>query len=171
MSVTGFWNVFLSEINYSNTIFNILHKFLVWRFYFLAELVCFKDALKAFGDFKNKNKSVWGNVFWYTKVYIFWKFIQYSIHWEEIQTLQKIPLAGKISVRTNPLCFLRASIHHSFVFLIHDSCMSCITMFASLKACVKFSIFDTVSYLLKCTFCSEKSTDPLTLQRHNSFQN
>ena len=34
-----------------------------------------KDTLKAFDDFKHKHKSVWSNVFWYIKVYIFWKCI------------------------------------------------------------------------------------------------
>ena len=29
-----------------------------------------KDTLKAFGDFKNKQKSVWSNIFWYVKVRI-----------------------------------------------------------------------------------------------------
>ena len=67
LSVTSSWNGFLSEIHHSNTIFNILRKFLILCYYFLSDLVCFKDALKAFCDFKNKQKSVW-------------KFIQYSIH-------------------------------------------------------------------------------------------
>ena len=30
-----------------------------------------KDTLKAFNDFKNKQKNVRSNVFWYVKVYIF----------------------------------------------------------------------------------------------------
>ena len=39
----------------------------------------FKDTLKAFEDFKNKQKSVSSNLFCYVKVYIFRKFIQYTI--------------------------------------------------------------------------------------------
>ena len=31
-----------------------------------------KDTLEAFRDFKNKQKSVWSNVFGYVKVCIFW---------------------------------------------------------------------------------------------------
>ena len=37
-----------------------------------------KDTLKASDDFKNKQEkcmNVFCNVFWYVKVYIFWKFI------------------------------------------------------------------------------------------------
>ena len=36
----------------------------------------FKDTLKAFDDFKNKQQKLWSNVFRYAKVYIFWKLIQ-----------------------------------------------------------------------------------------------
>ena len=28
-----------------------------------------------------KQKSVWSNIFWYVTVCIFWKCIQYTIHW------------------------------------------------------------------------------------------
>ena len=35
----------------------------------------FKDTPMAFDDFKNKQKSVWSNVFWYIKICIFWKCI------------------------------------------------------------------------------------------------
>ena len=45
------------------------------------------------------------------------------------------------------------------------------TRFISLKLCVGFSIFDFVSFLLKFDFFSTKSTDFLTLKRHNSFNN
>ena len=40
-----------------------------------TEFALFKDTLKAFDDFKNKQRSVWSNVFWYVKVCIFWKCI------------------------------------------------------------------------------------------------
>ena len=48
----------------------------------------FKDTLKAFDYFKNKQKRVWSNVFWYVKVCIFWKCIQYTIHWDKTQMLK-----------------------------------------------------------------------------------
>ena len=37
------------------------------------------------------NKSAWSNVFWYVKVCIFWKCIQYTIHWDKTQILKKRP--------------------------------------------------------------------------------
>ena len=36
------------------------------------------------------------------KVYIFYMFIQYSIHWDKIQMLQKVPL-DKINITKNAL--------------------------------------------------------------------
>ena len=32
---------------------------------------------------KASNKSLWSNVFWYVK-YIFWKLVQYTIHWDSL---------------------------------------------------------------------------------------
>ena len=79
-------------------------------------LIHYKDTLKAFGAFKNKQKSVWSNVFWYVKVYIFWKCIQYTVHWDETQILKKFP-SGRINVTKNTHFFLlRAPTHHSFTF-------------------------------------------------------
>ena len=46
-----------------------------------------KDILKAFDDFKNKQKSVWSNV----KVCLFIKCTQYTIHWAKTQMSKKIP--------------------------------------------------------------------------------
>ena len=47
-------------------------------------MMLIKDTLKAFNGFKNKQKSVWNNVFWYVKVCILLKCIQYTIHWDKI---------------------------------------------------------------------------------------
>ena len=85
--------------------------------------------------------------FWYVRICIFWKLIQYTIHWDKIQILKKFP-SDKISVTKNTLSFLWTSTHHKFT-LIHDSYMSWSTRFASLKMSVGFSIFDSVLFLLK----------------------
>ena len=55
------------------------------------------------------------------------------------------------------------------LFLICDSYMSWSTRFLSIKLCIGFSIFDSVSFLLKFKFLF-KCMDFLTLQCHNSFQ-
>ena len=47
--------------------------------------------MKALDVFRNKQKNVWKNVFWYVKVFIFWKFSQYSARWDKMQMLQKYP--------------------------------------------------------------------------------
>ena len=78
--------------------------------------ILFKDTLKAFDDFKNKQKSIWSNVFWYVKVCIYRKCIQFTIHWDKIWMLKKFPLC-KISGTKNALSFIsRAPTHHSFTF-------------------------------------------------------
>ena len=38
---------------------------------------------------KTSNKSGWSNAFWYVKVYIFWKFIRYNIHWDKTKMLKR----------------------------------------------------------------------------------
>ena len=65
---------------------------------------------------KTNNKSVWSYVFWYVKVYVFWKFIQYTIHGDKTQILKKFP-SDKINSTKNALIFLsRAPTLHSFTF-------------------------------------------------------
>ena len=65
---------------------------------------------------KSSNKSVWSNDFWFVKVCIFWKCIQYTIHWDKIQILKKFP-SDKINSIKNALFFLsQAPSHHSFTF-------------------------------------------------------
>ena len=68
-----------------------------------------KDTLKAFDGFCN--------VFWYIKVCIFWKCIQYTMHWDKTQMLKKKIPSDKINGTKNALFFLsRTPIHHSFTF-------------------------------------------------------
>ena len=59
------------------------------------------------------------------------------------------------------------------LFLICDFYKSWSTRFVSLKLCVGFPIFNSVSFLKKFIFLFKKykSIDSLTLKRHNSFQN
>ena len=55
---------------------------------------------------ETSNKSVWSNVFWYVKVCIFWKCIQYTIHWDKTQMFKKF----------SSFFLSRAPTHHSFTF-------------------------------------------------------
>ena len=62
------------------------------------------------------NKSAWGNGFWYVKVCIFWKCVQYTIHWDKTKILKIFP-SDKINATKNVLSFLSgAPTHHSFIF-------------------------------------------------------
>ena len=75
-----------------------------------------ENTLKAFIDFKNKQKSVWSNVFLYVKVFIFWKFIRYIIHWDKTQMLKKLSLDKISGTKHTLFLLLRAPTHHSFTF-------------------------------------------------------
>ena len=87
-----------------------------WSKYVLLLRPCIKDTLKAFDDFKNKEKCVWRNVFWYVKGCIFWKRIQCTIHWDKTH-VKKIH-SDKIDGTKNALFFFlsQASTHYSFAF-------------------------------------------------------
>ena len=122
------------------------------RFEHLLSLV--KGTLNAFDDFKNNKKFVWSNVFWYPKACIFWKCIQYTIHWDKMQMLKKISFGQNKRYKKCPLFPSRTTTHHIFTFNFY-SFMRWSTRFVSLKLCVRFSIF--VLY-----FCSTKCMDFLT---------
>ena len=95
---------------------------------YTPDIMWFKNTLKASDDFKNKQQ----NIFLYVKVYIFWKFIQYTIHWDKTQVLKKLP-SDKINVTKIALSFLsRAPTHHTFTFIC-NSYTSWSTRFISLK--------------------------------------
>ena len=77
--------------------------------------------MKAFENFENKRKRVWSNVFWYVKVYEFWKFFQSSIHLDKIQTLQDFR-SDKIKVGKMHVFFFFRELHLITIsFLIRDS--------------------------------------------------
>ena len=105
--VNKFW-----KLQYSH--FLCLYLKFPWRCCFHMSLV--KDTLKALDDFKNTQESVWSNVFGYVKVCIFWKCIQYTIHWDKTQMLKKFP-SGKVNGANNALFFLsQAPTRYSFTF-------------------------------------------------------
>ena len=105
---------------------------------------------------KTSIKSVWSNVFWYVQVSILWKCIQYSKHWGKTQMLQKFP-SDKYTVQKNALFFFFRELQFiTVLLLICDFCMSWSTRFFSLKLCVGFLNFDSVSFLLKFIFLFNK---------------
>ena len=97
---------------------------------------------------ETSNKSVWSNIFWYVKICIFWKCIQYNIHWDNTQVLKKFPL-DKISSTKNTLSFFRELQRITVLLLISNSYMSWSARFVTLKLCAGFSITDSVPFLLK----------------------
>ena len=64
---------------------------------------------------KTNNRSEWSNLFWYVKVCILWKCIQYTVHWDKTKMLKKFP-SDKINGTKNALYFLWRAANHSFTF-------------------------------------------------------
>ena len=76
-------------------------------------------------------------------------------------------LSDKINVTKNLLFF---QTRHNFTFNLRF--LYELKHRVHLSKSVGFSIFDSVSFLLKFTFVlQQKSVDYVTLKRHNSFQN
>ena len=105
---------------------------------------------------ETSNKSLWSNVFWYVKVCIFWKCIQYTIHGDKTQILKKFQ---------NALFFLFwAPTHHSFTFNLW--------FFYELTHCLfqrsgsGIFHFWLCFIFIKVYFCSTKCMDSLTLKCH-----
>ena len=59
----------------------------------------------------------------------------------------------------------------TFLLLICDSYTSWSARIIFLKLCVGFSIFYSVSFLLKFIFLFNKKHDAMVLKRHDYFQN
>ena len=67
---------------------------------------------------KNKQQNCM-NVFWYIKVYIFWKLIHYIIHWDKTQMLKKF--LWQNTRYKSCIIFSFASSNSSVLFLIRSS--------------------------------------------------
>ena len=109
------------------------------------------DTLKAFDDFKSKQNKAWSNVLWYVKVYMFWKFVQYTIHLAKAKMLKKL-LPIKSTLQKMYSFYFRELQHITVFLLIHNSYMS--WGLVSVKACAGFSIFD--SFLFEFIFFFKK---------------
>ena len=109
------------------------------------------------------SKGVWSNVFWYVKACIFWKCIQYTIHWDKTNFKKDFPKM--------PCFFFREHQLITVLFLICHSYMIRNTRLVSQKLYVEFSIFNSTLFLLKFIFFdSTKCMDSLTLKLRNSLQ-
>ena len=120
-------------------------------------------------NLKTSNKSVWSNGFWYVKLCIFWKSFQYTINWDETN-IKKIFFGQNKLCKKCPLFYLAISNSSQVLFLIYSSYKGWSTRFTSLKLCLGFSIFNSVSFLLKSIFLFNKLHERFISKRHNSFQ-
>ena len=123
--------------------------------FYLMRALLVKDYWRFSMIFKVSNKIIYSNVFWYKKVYIYWKFIQCKTQWDKPQILKKFPLE-KLSVTKNPLFVLsRAPTHHSFT--LNSQFLYELKHIVHLSKTV-FGIFHFrfVSFLLKFVFLFSK---------------
>ena len=112
-------------------------------FYFLRIHWRFSKILKT------SPKSVWSNYFSYVKVCIFWKSIQYIIHWEKNTNDREISVEQKKTVQKMSSFFFCEFKLITVLVLICGYYMTWSTIFVSLKLGVGVSILDFVSFLLK----------------------
>ena len=129
---------------------------LLWNLRKFWEYLLLQNTSSGCFCLKTSNKIVWSNVFCYVKICIFWKCIQYTIQWDKTQILKNFP-SDIINGTKDVLFFLSwAPTHHSFTFNLGLMRWLMRWRFVSLKLCVRFSIFDSVSFLLKFIFSFNK---------------
>ena len=75
----------------------------------------FKGTLKAFDDYKNKQKGVWSNDFSYVEVNKLLKFIQYTTGWDKTQVLKNNSIGQDKRYKNAVFFFSWASAHYSFI--------------------------------------------------------
>ena len=80
-------------------------------------------------------------------------------------------LRTKLTLQKIDSCFFRELQLITILILIDNAYASWSTRFISLKLCVGFSFFDSVSFLLYFIFFFNNSIDSLNLKSHNSLQN
>ena len=108
----------------------------------MLNLTTLRTHRKAFNDFKNKQRSVWINLFCYVKVCIFWKSIKYTIHWDKTQMLNNFP-SDKINVQKMPSFFFQKLQLITVLLQIYNYYISWSIRFVSLQLCLGFSISDS----------------------------
>ena len=131
----------------------------------------YQITLIAFNNFKNNQKSVWSNVFWYVKICISWKCIKCTLHGDNIQILKK--LRQWAVPRMSSFFFWELQLIIESFFIV-DSYMGWSSKLKSGIFHFQFR-FDSVEVnfclYFWLYFCLTKRIDYLTLKRHGSFQN
>ena len=104
------------KINLANQAVFLRDQKIKTKFKFIENEKSCRDTLKAFDDFNSKQQKCMNCFLICKSVYKFWKFIQYTIHWDKTRTLIKFP-SDKTNVSKIALFFLsRVPAHHSFTF-------------------------------------------------------
>ena len=119
---------------------------------------------------KTSSKYVWSIIFRYEKVHIFWKYIQYTIYWGKIKNFEKFS-SNKINSKKMPSFIFFEFKLITVLLLVCNSYMNWSTRFVSLKQCLGFSVFDSLSFLWNFIFLFKKLHGSLALKRHHFFRN
>ena len=163
-------------------IYIYMHIYKVYTYSLEYIINCYKCFLKS-ANFsstilKASNKSVWSNAFWYVKVCIFWKCIQYAIYCHETQLLKEFPSDGT----KNAFFFLsRSPTHHSFTFNLRFLYELKHKVRLSKNMCRIFHVWFRFVFIKVYIFVQQNAwtlfvqQNAWTLQQdawtHNSFQN
>ena len=106
------------------------------------------------------------------KIYISKVYSIHYTHWDKKRNVKKNSLGDNNRYKKCILLFLLELQLITALLLIRDSYISWSTKFVSLKVFGGFSIFDSVSFLIKVYISVQKNAlFSLTVRRHNSFQN
>ena len=121
----------------------------------IIERLFAKGYTEGFQRFQKQATKMCEVIFWHVKVCLFWKCIQYTIHWDKAEMLKRFSSDKIISIKNFLFFILQAPTHHSFFFLICDSYTSWSIRFISLKLCEIFHL-GSVTFLLKFIFLFNK---------------
>ena len=101
-------------------------------------------------------------------MYIFWKFIQYTMHWDKTQIIIKNFPSKKVTVTKNALFFSRAPTHQSFTFDLQLLYELKNMTHVSKTVYGLFNFQFRLIFIKVHIFVQQKTW---TLKRHNFFQN
>ena len=75
-----------------------------------------KGYTEGFQRFQKQATKMCEVIFWHVKVCLFWKCIQYTIHWDKAEMLKRFSSDKIISIKNFLFFILQAPTHHSFFF-------------------------------------------------------
>ena len=128
----------------------------------LVKILRYNEGFRRFLKKATKVYGVGINIFWCVTAYIFWKFIQYTVHWDKTKMLKKFP-SDKINVRKMYSFFFLEIRLNTVLLLIHNFCTSWITKLSSLKLSGIFHFQFSLVFMKVYNFVQQKACTLLPL--------